>query len=136
MLNQQALAQHLAQQNQAQQSGGSIGSPRIHNQMAAGSPHGSMVNDLARQQQIMLQQRAIAIRNINAARAAQVQNAQSQSPRLNANGQLQANQLGAQGTPTPLQMQQIRQLQAQQHQQQLLAAQQQAAQNAQYQQMR
>ncbi|CCG84315.1 protein of unknown function [Taphrina deformans PYCC 5710] len=128
LLNQQALAQHIAQQNQALQNGGS---PRLPNHLPAGAAHGTMVNDLARQQQIMLQQRAIAIRNINAARAAQAQGVQGQSPRLNANGQLQATQLGVtQGTPTPLQMQQIRQMQAQQQHQQMLAAQQQAAQNA------
>lgn len=131
VLNQQALAQHLAQQNQALQNGSNAGSPRLPSQVSTNSPQ---VQALAHQQQIMLQQRAMAMRNINAVRAAQAQAAaQGQSPRTNGQG---GGQLGVQGTPTPLQMQQIRQMQAQQQQQQLLAAQQQAAQNAQFQQMR
>lgn len=135
--NQQALAPHIAQQTNALQNGGPMASPRMASQLPPNVSHAGMVNDLARQQQIMLQQRAMAIGRIRAAREAQ-----AASPRVNANGQLQAAQLGgAQGTPTPLQMQQIRQLQAQQQQQQhqqqqFMAQHHAAAQNAQYHPMR
>lgn len=140
VLNQQALAAHLAaQQNQLQNSNGSAGSPRPSEVNAAGSPH-SAAEVLAHRQRILLHQRAMALQNLNAARTAQAQNqGQAQSPRPNG-GQPQPTQpMGVQGTPTPQQMQQIRQMQAQQQQhQQLLAAQAQAqaAQNSQFQQMR
>lgn len=134
VMTQQGLAQQIAQQNLNFQNGNGVGSPRMSNQASSSSPQ---LKTMAHQQQIMLQQRAMAMRNINAARAAQVQAAASQGQTPRANGQLQVGPMGIQGTPTPLQMQQIRQMQAQQQQQQLLAAQQQqAAQNAQFQQMR
>ena len=146
LLNQQAMAQHLAQQSQMMtgsasprpptsnlgpQQGSAVQSPAMSN-----SP---LTNDLARQQQIMLQQRAMAIRNMNAARAA---GHPVSSPRLSNGNLAQQNGMGSilqglpgaiQGTPTPLQMQQIRQMQAHQQAQQMAAhaAQQQAAQQGQ-----
>lgn len=124
MMNQQALAAHLAQQGQLQSANGNASSPHLseHNM---GSP---LSEAMAHQQRVMMHQRAVAIRNLNASRQSQTQ-AQGQSPRI-MNGQLQSPLMGIQGTPTPQQMQQMRQMH------QLQAAAQQAAQNAQYQQMR
>lgn len=151
LMNQQVLAQQLSQQNSQASSESPRQAPGTI-QMMGQSPgpgqsplptNSAMTNDLARQQQLMLQQRAIAIRNINAARQAQAQaqnggQPSSSSPRIQGtnitpqNGMgsiLQGLPNGMQGTPTPMQMQQIRQVQAQQQAQQMAAhaAQQQAA---------